>query len=232
MSVVAHAAECRASGVPARIPRRVRRTRRRTAHVPPARRPRSRDAHLARASHRRPRAQPARPLTKPKRRTSPVLLAMLFLVSIAGAAYGGWMWAQRSRRDVGRAAVPPHHLSPRRSAHRAFLARRRDHRLQRGVGRPAAGDFRRQPRRHRVAVPRHARQRCAGRLEIRGAGHPAAPRSPDEPRHAGARAAGRRHAARSRGERAAGRLVAGRRRAGHHPAERASRHASNIRSAR
>jgi eukaryotic-like serine/threonine-protein kinase len=40
--------------------------------------------------------QPARPLTKPKRRISPVLLAMLYLVSIAGAAYGGWMWAQRS----------------------------------------------------------------------------------------------------------------------------------------
>jgi serine/threonine protein kinase len=41
--------------------------------------------------------QPARPLTKPKRRISPVLLALLFAVSIAGAAYGGWMWAQRSK---------------------------------------------------------------------------------------------------------------------------------------
>jgi len=44
--------------------------------------------------------QPARPLTKPKRRTSPVLLAMLYLVSIAGAAYGGWMWAQRAEGPV------------------------------------------------------------------------------------------------------------------------------------
>ncbi|MFL6247840.1 MAG: WD40 repeat domain-containing serine/threonine protein kinase, partial [Thermoanaerobaculia bacterium] len=38
----------------------------------------------------------ARPLTKPKRRVSPLLLTLLFLVSIAGAAYGGWMWARRS----------------------------------------------------------------------------------------------------------------------------------------
>jgi eukaryotic-like serine/threonine-protein kinase len=36
-----------------------------------------------------------RPLTKPKRRTSPVLLALLYLVSVAGAAYGGWWWAHR-----------------------------------------------------------------------------------------------------------------------------------------
>jgi serine/threonine protein kinase/Tol biopolymer transport system component len=41
--------------------------------------------------------QPARPLTKPRRRTSPVLLAMLYLVSIAGAAYGGWLWAHRGK---------------------------------------------------------------------------------------------------------------------------------------
>jgi Tol biopolymer transport system component len=37
-----------------------------------------------------------RPLTKPKRRVSPVLLTLLYLVSIAGAAYGGWIWAHRS----------------------------------------------------------------------------------------------------------------------------------------
>jgi serine/threonine protein kinase len=37
----------------------------------------------------------ARPLHKPKRRISPVLLALLYVVSIAGAAYGGWMWAHR-----------------------------------------------------------------------------------------------------------------------------------------
>jgi len=44
--------------------------------------------------------QPARPLTKPKRRTSPALIAALFLVSIAGAAYAGWMWAQRGKDVV------------------------------------------------------------------------------------------------------------------------------------
>jgi serine/threonine protein kinase len=37
----------------------------------------------------------ARPLHKPKRRISPLLLALLFAVSIGGAAYGGWMWAHR-----------------------------------------------------------------------------------------------------------------------------------------
>src|SRR5436190_1153657 len=38
----------------------------------------------------------ARPLMKPKRGVSPVLLALLYLVSIAGAAYGAWMWAQHA----------------------------------------------------------------------------------------------------------------------------------------
>ncbi|MDP9190518.1 MAG: protein kinase [Acidobacteriota bacterium] len=41
--------------------------------------------------------QPARPLTKPKRRISPILLVLLYAVSIAGAAYGGWLWAQRAK---------------------------------------------------------------------------------------------------------------------------------------
>ena len=39
----------------------------------------------------------ARPVMKPKRRVSPVLLALFYLVSIAGAAYGAWMWAQRTK---------------------------------------------------------------------------------------------------------------------------------------
>jgi serine/threonine protein kinase/WD40 repeat protein len=43
---------------------------------------------------------PARPLTKPKPRVSPLLLVLLFLVSIAGAAYGGWMWARRGADTV------------------------------------------------------------------------------------------------------------------------------------
>jgi serine/threonine protein kinase/Tol biopolymer transport system component len=47
-------------------------------------------------SHSATTRLPARPLTKPKRRISPALLTMLFIVSIAGAAYGGWMWAQRA----------------------------------------------------------------------------------------------------------------------------------------
>src|SRR5436190_643892 len=43
----------------------------------------------------------ARPLMKPKGGVSPVLLALLYLVSIAGAAYGAWMWAQHTKE------VPP-----------------------------------------------------------------------------------------------------------------------------
>jgi serine/threonine protein kinase/Tol biopolymer transport system component len=43
---------------------------------------------------------PTRPLTKPKRRTSPMLLALLFLVSIAGAAYAGWWWAHRGEDAI------------------------------------------------------------------------------------------------------------------------------------
>src|SRR6185503_3516526 len=39
----------------------------------------------------------ARPALKPKPRVSPVLLVLLYLVSIAGAAYGAWKWAQRTK---------------------------------------------------------------------------------------------------------------------------------------
>jgi serine/threonine protein kinase/WD40 repeat protein len=41
----------------------------------------------------------ARPLMKPKRGVSPVLLALLYLVSIAGAAYGAWTYAQRTKEQ-------------------------------------------------------------------------------------------------------------------------------------
>jgi WD40 repeat protein len=42
----------------------------------------------------------ARPLMKPKRRVSPILLALLYLVSIAGAAYGTWVYAHRNHEEV------------------------------------------------------------------------------------------------------------------------------------
>ena len=42
----------------------------------------------------------ARPLTKPKRRVSPLLLALLFVVSIAGAAYATWLYAHRGNDEV------------------------------------------------------------------------------------------------------------------------------------
>ncbi len=45
-----------------------------------------------------PRTQTiARPVMKPKPRVSPILLALFYLVSIAGAAYGAWIWAQRTK---------------------------------------------------------------------------------------------------------------------------------------
>ena len=53
-----------------------------------------------------------RPLTKPKPRVSPVLVALLFLVAIAGAAYAGWKFAQPRAEE----AVEPrfHRLTFRR----------------------------------------------------------------------------------------------------------------------
>ena len=54
----------------------------------------------------------ARPVMKPQRRVSPVLLALLYLVSIAGAAYGTWLFANRGREE----AIEPqfHRLTFRR----------------------------------------------------------------------------------------------------------------------
>ena len=42
----------------------------------------------------------SRPVVKPKRGVSPLLLALLYLVSIAGAAYGTWMWTQRKTDEL------------------------------------------------------------------------------------------------------------------------------------
>src|SRR5215212_5876223 len=38
---------------------------------------------------------------RPKRGVSPVLLGLLYLVSVAGAAWGGWWWANRGREEAG-----------------------------------------------------------------------------------------------------------------------------------
>jgi len=61
--------------------------------------------------------QPARPLTKPKPRVSAALLALLFVVAVAGAAYGGWLLARREKAS----AVEPsfHRLTFRRGEVRA-----------------------------------------------------------------------------------------------------------------
>ncbi len=70
----------------------------------------SQTAHLpATVEHAQPappaqRAPPlrtmARPLAKPRRRVSPVLLALLYILSVTGAAYGAWMWAQRGKETA------------------------------------------------------------------------------------------------------------------------------------
>ena len=49
------------------------------------------------ATSARPRTQA---LTKPKRRVSPLLLALFYLASVAGAAWGTWFWATRKRADA------------------------------------------------------------------------------------------------------------------------------------
>jgi eukaryotic-like serine/threonine-protein kinase len=41
-----------------------------------------------------------RPLTKPKPRVSPWLIALLFAAAVAGAAYGGWKWAQLNKEVI------------------------------------------------------------------------------------------------------------------------------------
>jgi eukaryotic-like serine/threonine-protein kinase len=42
----------------------------------------------------------ARPVVKPKPRVSPMLLALLYLVSIGGAAYGAWWFANRAKGEA------------------------------------------------------------------------------------------------------------------------------------
>ncbi len=65
-----------------------------TGAVPPTPAVRT-SAHPTAATSARPR-----PVVKPKRRVSPVLLGLLFVVSVIGAAYGGWKWAQRAKGEV------------------------------------------------------------------------------------------------------------------------------------
>ena len=53
-----------------------------------------------RATAASPTRTMARPLAKPKPRVSPILLALFYLVSIAGAAYATWMVAQRNDEEA------------------------------------------------------------------------------------------------------------------------------------
>jgi serine/threonine protein kinase len=46
-------------------------------------------------------ARPRTVISKPKRRVSPILIALLFVVAVAAAALGGWYWAQREHTNVG-----------------------------------------------------------------------------------------------------------------------------------
>ena len=65
--------------------------------APPARpEPRATSAHPAAPVTTRTVARAA---AKPKRAVSPLLLALLYIVSVAGAAYGTWMWTQRKREE-------------------------------------------------------------------------------------------------------------------------------------
>jgi len=59
----------------------------------------SQTAALSTASAAPPRTM-ARPVMKPKRRVSPYLLALLYLASIAGAAYATWVYAHRGSDEV------------------------------------------------------------------------------------------------------------------------------------
>jgi len=43
----------------------------------------------------------ARPVVPPKRRVSPLLLTLLYIVSIGGAAFGGWYFANRMKESAG-----------------------------------------------------------------------------------------------------------------------------------
>ncbi|MCU1349102.1 MAG: serine/threonine protein kinase, partial [Acidobacteria bacterium] len=65
--------------------------------------------------------RPARPtmsgVARPKRRTSPILLGVLFLVLLAGAAFGGWWLATRGRAEASEVAY--HRITFRRGTVRA-----------------------------------------------------------------------------------------------------------------
>jgi Tol biopolymer transport system component len=74
-----------------------------TTRLPPAATPHipATAAHTAHPAHTQaPPRTMARPLAKPKRRVSPALLVLLYVLSVAGAAYGAWVLAHRARGDV------------------------------------------------------------------------------------------------------------------------------------
>ena len=50
-------------------------------------------------AHAATTARPRTSLTKPKRRVSPLLVALLFIVAIAGAAFGGWWYANHANGE-------------------------------------------------------------------------------------------------------------------------------------
>ncbi len=58
------------------------------------------DVHAAATSATPTTRTTARPALKPKRRVSPVLLGLLYLVSLAGVAYAAWLFAHRKTEEV------------------------------------------------------------------------------------------------------------------------------------
>ena len=67
----------------------------RTGEAPTTRTPVPSAAPTARTAAAPAPTAARRPLTKPKPRVSPALLALLFIAAVGGAAYGGWKWAHR-----------------------------------------------------------------------------------------------------------------------------------------
>lgn len=72
-------------------------TIRRDPAAPPPTTARTSSAPPTAATSARPRTTAM--LTKPKRRISPVLLALFYLASVAGAAWGAWKWATREGEE-------------------------------------------------------------------------------------------------------------------------------------
>ena len=83
--------------------------------------PRSAIMPASSTAHHAPTTRVSRPtisgVAKPKRRTSPLLIALLFLVGIAGAAWAGWWFAGRDHADAPEVAY--HRITFRRGMVRA-----------------------------------------------------------------------------------------------------------------